>query len=112
MWLYVRRHMDFAALPESAYADVAPLPIPLAQHLYLYWMSKIALNANDLAEFLQWIKETRQYVYLYMDSFVRNRDRVHSPHRLRYSTQWLRETLAQYTPNKTEIPSKTFNHWV
>jgi hypothetical protein len=69
-------------------------------------------DQEGLCTFLEELQEKRRSVYAYMDSFVRNRDRDQSPHRLRYSTQWLRENLGQYTPSKQPIPSKTFNQWV
>lgn len=100
-------------LPEALFADVAPLPIPMAEHLFRSWTNRSSKHQQDgLAAFLEELQEKRRYVYTYMDSFVRNRDRDQSPHRLRYSTQWLRENLGQYTPSKQPIPSKTFNQWV
>lgn len=106
--------MSSVVLPETLYAEVAPLPIPMAQHLYQYWINKLSTDHSDVdpSNFLLEIQEKRQFVYTYMDSFVRNREHDQSPRRLRYSTQWLRETLGQYTPNKKPIPSKTFDHWV
>lgn len=105
--------MGSVALPDDIYPELAPLPVPLAQHLYRYWTNKSSTQneQENLATFLAEIHEKRQYIYMYMDSFVRNED-DQSPHRLRYTTQWLRETLGPYTPNKRPIPSKTFDHWV
>jgi hypothetical protein len=106
--------MVSVTLPEALYAEVAPLPIPLAQHLYHYWLNKLPADQDEvnLSDFLRAIQEKRQSVYAVMDSFVRNREFDQSPRRLRYSTLWLRETLGQHTPNKKPIPSKTFDHWV
>jgi hypothetical protein len=92
------------------YAEVAPLPIPLAAHLFQHMKIKDPRCTDSL--FLQEIAEKRQYTYLYMDSFVRNRDHSSSPRHLRFSTQWTRTTLGRYSPTKKPIPSKTFNHWL
>ncbi len=99
-------------LPEELFADVAPLPVPMAQHLFRSWMNRSSVGCQELSCFLEELQEKRRYVYTYMDSFVRNREDRQSPHRLRYTTQWLRENLGQYTPNKQPIPPKTFNQWV
>lgn len=102
-------------LPEELYAEVAPLPIPLATHLFLYIQSR-AQSRDSLddvmTQFLQEVAEKRRDTYLVMDSFVRNREYSQSPRHLRFSTQWIRTTLGQYSPDKKEIPSKTFNHWL
>jgi hypothetical protein len=102
--------------PNALYPEVAPLPVPLAQHLYHYWLQQHQHDVQDevdaQAQFLLEVQEKRNNVYFVMDGFVRNREHDTSPHRLRYSTQWLRETLGKYTPTAQPIPSKTFNHWV
>lgn len=93
-------------------AAVAPLPIPLAEHLFGYWLDKHTDDELDAqSQCLAEIAEKRQHVYLYMDSFVRNLEKA-SPHHLRFSTQWIRGVMGRYTPNKQEVPAKTFNHWV
>ena len=100
-------------LPKELYAAVAPLPVPLAEHLFSYWLDKHAYNELDVqSQCLAEIAEKRQHVYLYMDSFVRNREKASSPRHLRFSTLWIRMTMGRYTPNKQEIPAKTFNHWI
>ncbi len=98
-------------LPEALYAEVAPLPVPMAQHLYSTFLKSLDPSLDDPSFFLETFQEKRRSVYAYMDSFVRNRD-GQLPHHLRYTTQWLRENLGQYAPDKQPIPPKTFNHWV
>jgi hypothetical protein len=98
-------------LPESMYAEAAPLPVPMAQHLYRSFFKSAIDPPDDEAYFWEELQEKRRSVYAYMDSFVRNKD-AQLPHRLRYTTQWLRENPGQYTPDKQPIPVKTFNHWV
>jgi hypothetical protein len=98
-------------LPEAMYAEVAPLPVPMAQHLYSSFIKSSPDPLNDSSYFWEELQEKRRSVYAYMDSFVRNRD-GQLPHHLRYTTQWLRENLGHYTPGKQPIPPKTFNHWV
>lgn len=104
--------------PDILAPEVAPLSLPLARHLYRYWIhvhdGDSAINEQEAQDlFLSDVQEKREHVYFVMDGFVRNHhEQDHLPHRMRYSTQWLRETLGTYTPNAEPIPSKTFNHWV
>jgi hypothetical protein len=98
-------------LPEALYAEVAPLPVPMAQHLYSTFLKSLAHPLEDPSCFLETFQEKRRSVYAYMDSFVRSRD-GQLPHHLRYTTQWVRENLGQYAPDKQPVPPKTFNHWV
>ncbi len=98
-------------LPEAMYAEVAPLPVPMAQHLYRTFLKSSDHPLEDPSSFLEELQEKRRSVYACMDSFVRNRD-GQLPHHLRYTTQWLRENLGHYTPGKQPISPKTFNHWV
>ena len=93
-------------LPEALYAEVAPLPVPMAQHLYSTFLKSLDPSLDDPSFFLETFQEKRRSVYAYMDSFVRNRD-GQLPHHLRYTTQWLRENLGQYAPDKQPIPPKT-----
>ncbi|GHO82325.1 hypothetical protein [Dictyobacter formicarum] len=101
--------------PDNLAPEVAPLSRTLARHLYHYWLNEhndLPDQEECLKQFLMDVNEQRENVYFVMDSFVRNRIRDQSPHRLTYSNQWLRETLGKYTPSGKPIPPKTFNHWV
>lgn len=100
------------SLPTHFYTQIAPLPVPLGEHVYRYFLRKSKESHADTEKlFLQQINEIRESVFLYMDSFVRNRDKP-APHHLTFSPEWIRRSLAPYTPDKKEIPAKTYNHWL
>jgi hypothetical protein len=99
-------------LPETAYAAVAPLPIPLANHLYRYFLRKSRASESDVwFLFLQKLIKVRKDVYLHLDDAVCNIG-TDIPHNRKFTTEFLRRFLAPYTPSKREIPSKTYNTWL
>jgi hypothetical protein len=99
-------------LPEADYAAVAPLPIPLANHLYRYFLRKSGLSVSETRFlFLQKLAEVRTYVYLHLDDSVCNLG-MDVPYNRKFSTELLRRFLAPYTPSKREIPPSTYNTWL
>jgi hypothetical protein len=112
--------MPLPILPTTLYAEVAPLPPPLADHLYTYWVKQkkkdMSTKKNNSIErkplFLREVAEKRRDVYLCMDSFVRNRDDSSSPYGVRFSTQWMRQELGRYTPTRKPISPKTWEYWL
>lgn len=104
--------MDYFTLSSDFYAFVAPLPIPLANHLYHNWLKKLNVSFQEAqSRLIKEIDEHRRYLYLYMDSFVRNR-RTPAPRQLRFSSEWLRQTLGMYSPDKRPLPESTLTHWI
>lgn len=98
-------------VPSAFYADIAPLPIPLVNHLFQSYLRRFESSHDALYTMLQEIEEKRRQTYLYMDSFVRNRKTSDAPHELRFTPQWIRETLGLYHPDKRPIHRNTYNHW-
>lgn len=98
-------------IPHSFYADVAPLPIPLAEYQLCRFL-KISANISPQETFEQFLSEVqlaRETAFEILDDFVRNRHRS-VPSDLRLSTEWLTKTLAAYDPSRT-MPATTFKHW-
>jgi hypothetical protein len=99
-------------LPEADHAAVAPLPIPLANHLYRYFLRKSGASTSDSRSLLlQELTEARESIYLYLDGYVRNLG-MDVPYNRKFSTELLRRFLAPYTPSKREIPPSTYNTWL
>ena len=98
------------AIPKTLYAEVAPMNIPMANHLLLrLWRRTHAPVPELLTLLLTEIQEKRQNAFYHMDSYVRNRDKPVAPE-LRFSTAWMRQVLAVYTPGRT-VPASTFTEW-
>ena len=95
-------------LPRELYAEVAPLSLPAAEHLYRHFKRA----KFDDTDFLEELAEKREAIFLNMDSFVRNRDTSTSPHHLTFSPEWIRIEFGLYSPNKRPVPSNTYNDWL
>jgi len=98
-------------LPESLYAEIAPVPVPFAEH-HLRRVRKAYPQeplATVLELFLAEVRSTRETAFEVMDDFVRNRNAPVPPD-LRLSTEWLTRTLAAYDPAQT-MPKATYKNW-
>jgi hypothetical protein len=99
-------------LPEYAYAEVAPLPIPLAEHLYTYLIrNAISPLEQVLERMLSDIAEKRRYFCIYMDSFVKNQDKA-LPYTHKFNSRWLASAYAQFAPDKKKLDPRTFADWI
>lgn len=98
------------SFPPNVYAEMAPLPAPLADHLFRYWQ-RHHRTQDVLYQLVKEVREKQRYAYVFLDSYVRNREKS-SPRELRLSTELVRTTLGLYTPQKRPIPPKTFTYWI
>jgi hypothetical protein len=98
-------------LPVSCYADIAPLPVPLAEY-QLQRLKRQHEHTNKdtlLQHLLAEVRDARETAFEVMDDFVRNRN-LHVSPELRLSTEWLVRNLAAYDPANT-MPAATYKNW-
>lgn len=112
----VRRKMPYNAtatsfsFPSSLFPLFAPLPVPIAEHLFAHFAKnkKELFHDRELSNhFLEIVEMWRTSFFLYIDPFYQT-NKVQGD----FSTQWLLRTLAEHSPGPVqEIPSQTFSQW-
>ena len=90
-------------VPESLFAEVAPLPVGMADHLLLRLERKTHASGSTLLDLLlKEIQEKRETAFFYMDPFVQAKT---------LSTAWLLETLSLHSPSRKRVPRPTLSYW-
>ncbi|MBO0794414.1 MAG: hypothetical protein J2P36_26160 [Ktedonobacteraceae bacterium] len=98
--------------PEHRYADCAPLPGPFTEHLFQWMLRKGQRPLENIIPYLlREVAESRRYLYIYMDSYVRNRNKP-VPREYQFTSEWVRETMAMYRPDHEPPDTRTFTRWI
>lgn len=106
--------------PPTLYPALAPLAVPMANHLllleerkYQRRLSKRPEDAVMIQTVLERISRSRTLVYEYMNPFVAadKRRQERGTSRTFPNPEWLLETLSQYTPGPVRNSEATLDYW-
>ena len=90
-------------LPKSLYAEIAPLPPAMADHLLLRLERKIHFSEDTLIEMLiKEVREKRETAFFYMNPFITSGV---------FTTARLLDTLSIYSPTHKPLPRPTLSFW-
>jgi hypothetical protein len=100
------------SLLQTIYPLLAPLPVPMAEHLVRRLerrrKSSPAASWDTLA---REVAQRRKDIYRYMAPYVLGRAAHRGEVESRYSTGWLLRTLQMHAPGKKPVPPQTLSYW-
>jgi len=88
--------------PNTIYPLLAPLPIPIAEHLFERFGSRNLAPSVAWNMLLGEIERSREVAFRYMDPFVITGE---------FSSGWMLNTLTLNSKDKKPVPPSTFSNW-
>lgn len=94
--------MEESPALQSIYPLLAPLPLPIAEHLLERFNDKKSTSSIAWDRLIKEVEQKRDIAFIYMSPFVETSQ---------FSTGWFLETLAMHSKDKRLVPPQTFSNW-